>query len=602
LGPLFYYELVRLARKGRGIVLRCAYALAVFAAMYFTYKSHFPGYDFLAGPFSPAAALSPGDAARLTEAFAATIFAIQTAAILVLTPAYLAGALAEEKERGTLELLLTTRLRDREIVLGKLAARATHLAGVLLAGLPLLAITQLWGGVDIFLLAAAFLGGVLNLFAVGSVSICCSARSSTVIVALGASYLTVAVLTLVGIAAFGPALTSYGLFDALRSATWTFYTPMTVSGGGGYFGPLFSCIFGNGLVSLVAVALAAFDLRPYALAQTAADAPVRRARASAAPGNAPRPKAPLPADAKQIRPLPPVGRWPLVWKETNRGKQHFPPRVEWFLERYWAVLLIPAGYVGWLLRSGDLPSYVDRPRLIIAACSIVLLVVFGLGWCCDLAFRSAISVCRERERRTLDVLLTIPASRAAVLGAKWLGAILSSRIGYVLIFVTAVNVGSGMLPPDRALLGTLLLGTQVAFLASLGICVSVRSRTTLRAQVTMAVLLLVFFGGAWIALAFDAPARIAMASVEATASTPGGVPMTARMTRALLYDVGINPVRSWAWTFATSSLENRNESMFDHRLDPARQTMVARAVAAYAAIAAILWLDAWRRFRAEQNR
>src|SRR4051794_34895298 len=42
LGPLFFYEVVRLARRGRSTSLRCIYALALLGAMCFAYAGQFP--------------------------------------------------------------------------------------------------------------------------------------------------------------------------------------------------------------------------------------------------------------------------------------------------------------------------------------------------------------------------------------------------------------------------------------------------------------------------------------------------------------------------------------------------------------------------------
>jgi ABC-type transport system involved in multi-copper enzyme maturation permease subunit len=153
-GPLYYYELVRLARKGRSTAVRCGYALAVFATLFFVYRDRFPHYSPILDPFA-AEATQGRELARLANDFVMAVLVVQTVAILVLTPAYLAGSIAGEKERGTLDLLFMTHLTDREIVLGKLAAHVTHLGGVFLAGLPLLAVTQLWGGVDFSALLAA---------------------------------------------------------------------------------------------------------------------------------------------------------------------------------------------------------------------------------------------------------------------------------------------------------------------------------------------------------------------------------------------------------------------------------------------------------------
>ncbi len=46
--------------------------------------------------------------------------------ILILVPAYLAPAIAQERERKTLDYLLVSELSDREIVLGKWGARTIN--------------------------------------------------------------------------------------------------------------------------------------------------------------------------------------------------------------------------------------------------------------------------------------------------------------------------------------------------------------------------------------------------------------------------------------------------------------------------------------------
>jgi hypothetical protein len=71
------------------------------------------------------------------------------------------------------------------------------------------------------------------------------------------------------------------------------------------------------------------------------------------------------------------------------------------------------------------------------------------------------------------------------------------------------------------------------------------------------------------------------------------------VVRALVYDVGANPVRSW---FALSvGLPEERDILFEHRLNAAREVTIACATPVYALAAALLWLDAWRRFRAERN-
>src|SRR2546427_357840 len=59
-----------------------------------------------------------------------------------------AGAIAEEKDRRTLDYLLASDLSNAEIVFGKLLSRLAYLALIMLTGLPFLSLLQLLGGVD----------------------------------------------------------------------------------------------------------------------------------------------------------------------------------------------------------------------------------------------------------------------------------------------------------------------------------------------------------------------------------------------------------------------------------------------------------------------
>ena len=70
---------------------------------------------------------------------------LSAAALTLLTitaaqaPAVLAGSLAGERERGILQLLLTTAVTPREIVEGRLLGKLSQVGMVILAGVPVLA-------------------------------------------------------------------------------------------------------------------------------------------------------------------------------------------------------------------------------------------------------------------------------------------------------------------------------------------------------------------------------------------------------------------------------------------------------------------------------
>ncbi|MGH2521041.1 MAG: ABC transporter permease [Anaerolineales bacterium] len=89
-----------------------------------------------------------------------------------ITPAITAGAISGERERQTYDLLRTTLLPARSIILGKLASALVFILLLLLAGLPLQNLSFLLGGVapeevliaSALLIATAFLFGAAGLF------------------------------------------------------------------------------------------------------------------------------------------------------------------------------------------------------------------------------------------------------------------------------------------------------------------------------------------------------------------------------------------------------------------------------------------------------
>ena len=114
--------------------------------------------------------ISKNDFVHLAEKFNTTVIVVQNLAVFALAPVYLATAITEGA-KGNVDLLHTTQLHDREIILSKLVGRMGHLAGVLLAGLPVLSLAQFMGGVDMGLLLANFALTAINLWTAASVCI-----------------------------------------------------------------------------------------------------------------------------------------------------------------------------------------------------------------------------------------------------------------------------------------------------------------------------------------------------------------------------------------------------------------------------------------------
>ena len=78
----------------------------------------------------------------------ATAATILLTIVVVQAPAVLAGSLAGERERGVLQLLLTTAVSPREIVSGRLLGKLSQVGMIVLAGLPILALLAAWNGLS----------------------------------------------------------------------------------------------------------------------------------------------------------------------------------------------------------------------------------------------------------------------------------------------------------------------------------------------------------------------------------------------------------------------------------------------------------------------
>jgi len=111
---------------------------------------------------------------------------IELALIVMVQPALTSGAISGERERQTLDLMLTTRLSPKDIVLGKLLSNLGEVVVVLISSLPILALIFTYGGVtvvDLVLVMVSFFMAALVSATIGilSSSIC---RSSTVSTAI----------------------------------------------------------------------------------------------------------------------------------------------------------------------------------------------------------------------------------------------------------------------------------------------------------------------------------------------------------------------------------------------------------------------------------
>lgn len=99
---------------------------------------------------------------------------LQIALICLIAPVFMAGAIAQEANPKTWDILLTTPLSAAEIVLGNLFGRLFFILALLFCSLPLFALTQLFGGVPGSSIFMSYLIAACAALLVGSLAIALS--------------------------------------------------------------------------------------------------------------------------------------------------------------------------------------------------------------------------------------------------------------------------------------------------------------------------------------------------------------------------------------------------------------------------------------------
>lgn len=130
---------------------------------------------------------------------------VQLALILFMTPGLTAGVISGERERQTLNMLLTTKQSSASIIIGKLLSSLSFLLLIIIASLPLYSITFLFGGVSPVMLLATFGLYLLTILTIGSMGVMFSTLLRKTIVSMITTY---------GVALF---LTAFTAFIALLS-------------------------------------------------------------------------------------------------------------------------------------------------------------------------------------------------------------------------------------------------------------------------------------------------------------------------------------------------------------------------------------------------
>jgi ABC-type transport system involved in multi-copper enzyme maturation permease subunit len=357
-------------------------------------------------------------------------FALWSATMILLTivvvqaPAVLAGSLAGERERGVLQLLLTTAVSPREIVSGRLLGKLSQVGMILFAGLPVLGVLFAWNGLGFFDLAVFFLLLTVVGFGGGGVAVGASIVARRGRDALLVVYILMLVLLL------SPLLSWVGL--PVEVAQWLLW-----------FNPFFSL---NQLVyegeSGPALAAAGFWL---AIGVAGTSVAAWRLRPSCvATGDVVK---------KSRRPIwvPPLGDRPMLWKELYIERVGTLGR----FGRWLGVLITVSIGGGSVVLAAIILADLFWPRAdgwAAGATHFLTIFLTGasatfMGWLLQWAIglRAAVSIASERERATWDAVLMSPLEPREIVRAKVFGSLYALRwvvAAMILAWTVALVVGA----------------------------------------------------------------------------------------------------------------------------------------------------------------
>jgi ABC-type transport system involved in multi-copper enzyme maturation permease subunit len=480
IGPHGYFDLVRLARRGRNTIVRVLYVVALLVVLAVAHRDSMPQttmgslkrIGISSGP-TPAEVNNLN--ARIGERFCITILVMQNLAVLVLTPIYMAASIQEERDRQTFSLLFTTHLTPREIVLGKWLSRSAHIGGIVIAGLPVLSFVQLWGGIDMPMIAANFTNTACLILLLAALSLSIAVRTNSIFRGIARTFLLlVGVLFCIGIPT-----------EATTSGTILLVSP--------YWGNAVNYqILG---VKLFVMMFLQLSLTLFFLWRATRDLEALRTAEPPPTEKADDPN--FEPEHNRFYRWPAIGDAPIAWKER------YLDRSIWillpiFLFPY--ALIIFCAYLSvWVTfrhRLHDVKAMNDL-ELILEMIMLGSLALYALG----VSLRMAGCIVRERQRHTLDSIATLPLSTESLLRQKFIGNLLRYRlwlpaVGFpalvLLIFVPRFWQVLVLLP--------IVFGVHLAFFANLGLYLSIVCRRAVTAFMAFGIVAFLICGGLPIAV------------------------------------------------------------------------------------------------------
>jgi len=438
IGPIFNREATIAPRRTRLYTARSAYALGLLVLMCTAYLV-LSGTQFVR---------DVGDLARFGMILFQILALLQLTLALFFSAMLAASAVAQEKDRRTLVLLLLTNLTNCELVLGKLLASLLSVLVMLATALPLFMLAALLGGVTFGQIGRVFAVTLASVLACGSLGSTLALWREKTFQALAMTALVLvfwlAIWEIVAFGVFGASFWGFpsrtwavafspwqAILEAARpfvhaDPTWgPLRTPVN----------LFLIVAGLIAVVLNAVAVAmvrvwnsAREARPM---QPEEDAPIRETvwtdqqEASQAVAAAVEEEAlPAPSDAALAqRPWPEIAPrtrrvWdnPIIWREVRTwayGRKILAIRLA-----YLVLFGLAAGSLSWMVEHDQLAGYGHGAVALVPLLLLSLVLVNA---------QAVTSLTSERDGRALDLLLVTDLTPKEIIFGKLGGVFYNTK-------------------------------------------------------------------------------------------------------------------------------------------------------------------------------
>jgi ABC-type transport system involved in multi-copper enzyme maturation permease subunit len=479
-GPICSVEMLTIARRARYFLVRALYAGVLLLFLWYVY------YEV----YGLRRTNSIGVVANFTAAFFGVFSIVQLLVVLLLGPALAAGTIAVERERRTIEYLFASPLSNLEIVLGKLTARTLHTVYLVLAGVPVLALAMLQGGIAPEALLLLMVLTLSTIVMVAALSIAVSVWTARARDAVVRAYLVMLALLALPPMAFASqrsAPTFYAIIAPvndhllLADPLWVFNDVLSLassSGPGAAWLLIGQCVRNQLTVAALALGAATLAVRRVHLKESGKAQRRRRWR------------------FQLFR--APLGSRPMLWKElfaepaaSRLGVLGYAVLAIVLVALIWMTVYVFLETISrsysWRRHGEEYLSYAAAVGTLIASGSLLLL-----------ASRAASSITSEKERQSWDSLLSTPLTAHEIVGAKVLGNVWACRwlmVPLAIIWVPGVLVNPKFLLAIPFLLATFFV--LAFFVSSLGVLLSLRAKNSLRAMAsTLAIC--IFIGGGYL--------------------------------------------------------------------------------------------------------